>query len=455
MANKTIISIRYKNIIDLKNLAINLRVLYHNELLLFKLHLNVCFDFIQVGILVHAPYYKFNVYLGRLVRMKKLATIILLILFLPGLSIAAVSGSCVNCHTMHNSQNGSDMIYDDSYNPGTGPYSSLLRTNGCVGCHSSSTSSTTYDIGDGCDVPVVLYTGGEPSSYLAGGNFYWVEALGVEYGHNAVSNTDSILTMAPGLSNKTAAIGCNGSCHYKLAQWEWKWWGCPSQHRENIGVGCVGCHTPAHHSSGSTTPIADEEDGWFRFLARKHAPVPGPNTTARNVKGWEDPDWQQTASPTDHNEYFDNGDVPGGPSNSGISRFCVACHTDYHSIRFGPGGSGSGWYGSWLRHPAGVYLPNTGETSKYNTDGSGENDSPGAYNPDVPVARQFIASVTGPSSTVTTGPGGDMVACISCHRAHGSPYPDMLRWNYSGQLAGGGGDDETGCFVCHTAKDGT
>ena len=115
--------------------------------------------------------------------------------------------------------------------------------------------------------------------------------------------------------------------------------------------------------------------------------------------------------------------------------------------------TGCGWYGAWLRHPAGVHLSSTGETSKYNTDGTGPPGVPGMFNPDVPVARQFIDTVTGPSSTVTTGDGGDMVACISCHRAHGNPYADMLRWDYSGQLAGGGGNDGTGCFVCYTTKD--
>jgi len=256
--------------------------------------------------------------------------------------------------------------------------------------------------------------------------------------------------MAPGLSDKTGAIGCAGSCHYKLTQWEWHWWGCPSQHREYVGVGCVGCHTPAHHKGGSTTPIADEEDGWFRFLARKHNPVPGPNFDGRNVKGWEDPDWQQSVSSTDHNEYFDNN-VMGGYGSSGISRFCVACHTDYHSRRFGPNGSGSGWYGSWFRHPVSIPLLSTGETSRYNTDGSGPDGVTGMYNPIVPVSRRAIDGVTGPSNTVTANV--DMVSCISCHRAHGSPYADMLRWDYTGQLAGGGGDDRTGCFVCHTTKD--
>lgn len=48
-----------------------------------------------------------------------------------------------------------------------------------------------------------------------------------------------------------------------------------------------------------------------------------------------------------------------------------------------------------------------------------------------------------------------MVFCLSCHRAHGSPYPDMLRFDYSEMQAGGGGATGTGCFKCHSAKDGS
>jgi len=40
--------------------------------------------------------------------------------------------------------------------------------------------------------------------------------------------------------------------------------------------------------------------------------------------------------------------------------------------------------------------------------------------------------------------------CLSCHVAHGSPYADMLRWDYGTMVAGGGGSG--GCFTCHTQK---
>jgi hypothetical protein len=41
--------------------------------------------------------------------------------------------------------------------------------------------------------------------------------------------------------------------------------------------------------------------------------------------------------------------------------------------------------------------------------------------------------------------------CLSCHGAHATDYPDILRWNYDTMNAGGGGLD-VGCFTCHTQK---
>ena len=41
------------------------------------------------------------------------------------------------------------------------------------------------------------------------------------------------------------------------------------------------------------------------------------------------------------------------------------------------------------------------------------------------------------------------VACISCHRAHGTPNDDILRFDYSTQIAGSGSSSSTGCLGCH------
>ncbi len=359
----------------------------------------------------------------------------------------AVKGLCSNCHTMHNSQAGSAVSSE-------GLNQNLLKTD-CIGCHSNTGPETIKVIGTSTKVPVI-YNLVEPTynvglsasgdtNCLAGGNFYWVEHVGDQYGHNVISHADATLSEAPGRNQ-----GCTGSCHYSLYSWRFPW-------PNSEGKGCTSCHTPAHHKKGYSTPIADEEDGWYRFLARRHAQ--GPDSDNRNVKGLEDPDWQQTVSPTDHNEYWDTDTF--GPDNAGISRFCAACHGQFHSTRYGPwinggfrGGPGGGWHTApWLRHPAGIFLPATGEASKYNTDGSGADGETGPYHPLAPVSRQNIDSYTAPSSQVSVGSDGDMVSCLSCHRAHGSPYPDMLRWDYLNKCNVGVANEECGCFICHTQKD--
>ncbi len=102
----------------------------------------------------------------------------------------AVTGNCVNCHSMHFSQNGQPPLFQGQ--AVDGPNAGLLLAN-CVGCHSNTTSSETiYMLGDS-RVPSVYNPGNEPtypsngstSSALAGGNFFWVgQAGGDVFGHN-------------------------------------------------------------------------------------------------------------------------------------------------------------------------------------------------------------------------------------------------------------------------------
>ena len=158
------------------------------------------------------------------------------------------------------------------------------------------------------------------------------------------------------------------------------------------------------------------------------------------VEGIEDDDWQYTNSSTDHNEYLgfvgSNNATSSGFYNldNTMTAYCCGCHGGFHTQDDS---------GLWVRHPSDAYLPGgTTEYAAYTT-----------YSPEAPVARPDLDGWTIPSSTVTPDGATDMVMCLSCHRAHGSPYDDMLRWDYDGQVAGGGGDDGTGCFTCHTTKD--
>ena len=234
----------------------------------------------------------------------RLATAVLVALF-SGPAMAKVTGRCDNCHTMHNSQGGTAMAedrsswYDEWPELGTPPYGTLL-TDTCVGCHSSDGSGgsyPTYDLG-GCLVPVVNYIGsGEPSDYLAGGNFYWVADSGGNNdakGHNVLGiSEEDTLPLAPG------GFNCGGAnCHVSLAV---------PPTNTSIGLGgCQGCHLrPAHHADDSNVVVGSEvgdDDGFYRFLSGHYS------GDTHGVCGIEDADWEaghpnHTPGGTSHNEY--------------------------------------------------------------------------------------------------------------------------------------------------------
>ena len=363
-----------------------------------------------------------------LITLAVMLTAAALIVVFCGPAAAKVTGVCSGCHTMHNSQGGDPMATG-------GPLATLL-TNDCVGCHSSNDSSTTYALGTST-VPVVNFTGGAPLKYLAGGNFYWVADSGGNddaKGHNVlgISGVDSLL-FAPGGFSECGTT----NCHKSLAE--------EQDSIQEFGSGCQGCHLrPAHHADDSATVIGAASpsiDGYYRFLSG-HAT--GEN---RGVCGIEDSDWQANYNAGDHNEYLGfSGDKENASSiyaafeNLGhtMTAFCCGCHGSFHVEQSS---------GEWIRHPSDAVIQNTGEyADAFGANGTGT----GTYNPLVPVARPSLTDWTTPSAGVTLGT--DMVMCLSCHRPHGSPYDDLLRWDYGNMIAGGG-DNTTGCFACHTKKD--
>jgi predicted CXXCH cytochrome family protein len=285
---------------------------------------------------------------------------------------------------------------------------------------------------------------GEPDSYLAGGNFWWVkEGLGGDdtKGHNVfLGEDDDNLARGPG--GFSVAWACTNSCHDNLSQ---PYTGGNIYGNIDGKYGCEGCHRPRHHANdhpNGQSGLADSvESGWYRFLSETHA------ENRYGVKGYEDGLWeagQPDIAPgtTEHNEYLGYTGGENGISGPGsIKGLCQGCH-----INFGPGGGAlptnqQDAHGSWIRHPSDMQIPDSGEYA--NAGGASH-----LYDPLTPVARPNVNN----SSSGTINVGIDMVTCLSCHRPHGSPYPDMLRWDYIQQIAGGG-DNGKGCFFCHTTKD--
>lgn len=379
-----------------------------------------------------------------------LITISFFTLFLPLSSLAKIAGElCSTCHTMHNSQSGTNMIIDGSYDKGTGPYDNLLRVNGCLGCHAATDGSTWKGIGG---APIVFNT--SPPLYgarykdeayqgLAGGNFYWVYNGDDTKGHNVFPgepdenmDNDAPGRPLPGEGDGDGRCFQNNSCHVNLHA--------PFDKQNTPGLqgrqGCTGCHMMSddqnpfgfHHADDSDTIINDFP--WYRFLQGHYTEGPesgGGDGDNHGVSGIEDPNWQLKPTSSVHNEYLGkyedkNDDWTSSLSNRTMSSFCCGCHGIFHEQERD---------GAWIRHPADAVIPSWGEYNSYTI-----------YNPLAPVARPDLAAFTDPNNVDDE----DMVMCLSCHRPHGSPYPDMLRWNYEDMKVGSG--TTGGCMVCHTEK---
>ena len=126
-----------------------------------------------------------------------------------------------------------------------------------------------------------------------------------------------------------------------------------------------------------------------------------------------------------------------------ISYFCGECHAAFHP---GPdlGGkddAGQTYYmAAWRRHPVDI-----GFNSVRGGFADSEYEGYVRYSLEAPVAYYK------PTGGEDTAGSGSVVMCLSCHRAHASPYPGILRWDYS-EMTAGRGKPGTGCFVCHTKK---
>ncbi|MBN2332153.1 MAG: hypothetical protein JXO49_08715 [Deltaproteobacteria bacterium] len=316
---------------------------------------------------------------------------------------------------MHNSQDGSPLNFDVSLTQNR-----YLTRGTCLGCHAQGPTM----IVDG--IPQVRHE--DPARDLAGGNFAYM--LGTKgsgasdaKGHNVIDfgDLEDTLTGPPGgwihgLESKPAVedFTCAGiyGCH-----------GRPLDYGASDPMASI---AGAHHGNGSTlngTTVARS----YRFLY--------------GVIGLEADDWQNTDS-AHHNEYY-GATTPrtpacndchtlgsSFPTGSTITSLCTTCHPDMHEID-------NGGDGIWIRHPSDIVIPDTGEYADYTT-----------YNVAAPVGRVTVPAAAG--DTVT--PGEDVVTCLSCHVAHSSDYPDLLRWDY-GQIVAGGGESGEGCFICHSTKD--
>jgi len=378
---------------------------------------------------------------------------------------ASVKGVCSNCHTMHNSEGGSDMVLDplggttwggDCQGCHSQPREEML-TYTCIGCHAKGT--TAIDSPGVLDIPQVYYDG---STELAAGNFKYILTNGDSSGHNVhgwgmvnggpVIWPDLELDEPPGYNEDmdpspfsfvsdypgvlagrqvlcAGAFGCHGNRAIK------------SQTRATYGT---------HHADDSVLKFGTAYD------SAKQGATPGTSYRFLNgVEGFEDDDWEYTVSSTDHNEYAGAALSGARISQSEVftmSQFCASCHGNFH-MSGGASGTGIGDSSAWIRHPTDVQIP-SGASYPYKDYVNYMTDS--GTDPDelsVRVARIDLSQVeTAPGNTTQITDDNAAVFCLSCHKAHASQYPDMLRFDYEIMKTGGADAGKTGCFACHRDK---
>jgi hypothetical protein len=332
---------------------------------------------------------------------------------------------CVECHTMHASQNNQQM------GEGT-PREGLLLLS-CLGCHTGDnpdSSGRSAPFVNSTSEPLYDLTGTESNvNTLAGGTFYWSYNFSASEnkGHNVQPGQAPTSTDPPGGGTMATQLTCAGAT------------GC---HGNQTADNDYKAMTKTHHKDDSTID-GNTVGTSYRFLAGK--------------VGLEDPDWELPnagagLSSTKHNQYKGPTDPPGyddDPTTSDtITSVCAGCHGNFHGSTAYPDGTENNGVppynkgeSPWLRHPTDIDMAD----ATYN---STDFDSYKTYNPIAPVASDNEPLVLVTNNVQTAGNG--IVTCISCHRAHGSRWAYNLRWNY---IAWPGGTDAyDGCSICHSSK---
>ncbi len=325
-------------------------------------------------------------------------------------AMAAVSGRCDNCHTMHNSQGAAPMRIDGEAEP----LSALLKGT-CMGCHTTDGTDPLADpLGaGGAEYPFVHTSsagGFTDSNCLAGG--FFTDAT--DPTDNNLNNQHSLGTtnlpagyaadeaLGDWYTGDTDGFACGGSN------------GCHGRHD---GVDDMEAIKGGHHN-----PTA------YRMLYVTLDMSGG--VLGAGISDYEKALISSGAGTDNHNIYSAEWTDPS------ISRYCAICHGNFHNETGTTDDCGAA--SPWLRHPTDVVIPNDwviGDEANALT-GSDYKNNPVGYDD---------ADESG---------GERMATCLSCHRAHGTGNDDLLRWPYGEQLAGqeSGSQVEYGCLGCHNKQ---
>ncbi|HBR16190.1 MAG: hypothetical protein A3G39_09765 [Deltaproteobacteria bacterium RIFCSPLOWO2_12_FULL_43_16] len=403
----------------------------------------------------------------------------------PSMAVHKGSGdlTCGSCHTMHSSQGGTS---SPSMGGATGALI-LLRNSLvtgretihqlCLQCHAAAGTQGGVQFnacpGTACTTPPkVLLTSTDAwnttkdfSTIGAGGDFQFVGSY-VSGSYNSTQDGGTALGRGHSIGGTVIAPPGNGSTVGTIATFS-----------------CTTCHDP-HGTSATTSTIniyrnlkggivaGATDKNWSNMLTNGNigtSYVGGPTgasddnslgTTPTGGSGIAASNniWPTYRSSGTQNSYSTSTTPPtlGGTALTGLdgtgytlmSAFCAQCHSLWHENVTTGNKTGS----DWNRHPVDNRISDTSSAS-----GAGVTITDFThYNTNIAAGFKLPAANDAGSAFYYADNSGDKVFCLSCHFAHGSPYYDILRWDYIAQIDAAGGSQTgngvasvKGCQQCH------
>jgi predicted CXXCH cytochrome family protein len=337
---------------------------------------------------------------------------------------------CAGCHSMHTAPVGSSFLL-----VGTD------QSSACLTCHQNTndTGPSSYHVST---VEAKLTTGLSPLQRTPGGDFGWLKKTysfvqrgatvtepGESHGHNIIAADFNYIagatdcTVSPGGNFPSSQLGCQ-SCHDPHGR-----------ARRIIGntivKPAIGLSVLPIKGSGSydctvtNEPDANGAVGVYRLLA-SNGYVAGPYTF-QGVPAAKAPATYNRTELTTQTRVAYGYATTGG--QIGWGAWCGTCHNEMHTrSNIHP-----------IDESLGTNIANIYGAYKKSGDLTGAPAS--SFLSLVPFAENsgdyglVLAPHAKNNDSVLTGPASsDRVTCLSCHRAHASAFPEMLRWNMEGEF---------------------
>jgi hypothetical protein len=384
--------------------------------------------------------------------MKFLKLAVAAILALSGTSASAQFhaggvAACEGCHVMHNASGGQATTVKSGSTAGlrsNATNSYLLQgsdqSSTCLICHGGNGqqhSVANFATGAGPNAGSTAST-----NFTPGGDFGWLMFAGPNSGnrkaHNVVAkdytySADSLMPTAPGgtftSGSGKAAFACS-NCHDPHGRYRLQGAATAPDFKGPTSTGLA--PITGTGSYGAEVIPANTALGVYRLLAGAgYSPASNPSFPFPN-------DPPSAVAPMIYNQVETAGEVRVA-YGQGMSEWCQNCHTNIHLDGYVTGAPG-------LRHPAGNGAKlQPGQFNVYNTYiSSGNLNGVNRYSSLVPfesgykdITSSGLKSAVGNNvdPSIGTTPAllvagaSSNVMCISCHRAHGSGFDSITRWD--------------------------